>query len=498
MSKAISNNGSFLGGYFVINKAAEENAFVSGQGFSVTCKSEKGLLNSIIKLIGEADNYIKICSFIIDNKQIVESLKSKLKEGKLSVFILTAVDDKKIKSDMLDEDETAELSKSRHFEFIDTLVKSGAHVRASSNAHAKFVIKDGTEALLMSANLTEPSLNNNEKGKAPNDESGIAIDKQDEVKTLERIFDSIFLYGTEFRRFINLSDNTQLIGKNENEIRKSDFPESNTNVLWSYDRFHHSIYEYLNSVISNASKTVNLSTYSIVELNNLSELINSFKKFLYEKKGKAKIFCRAMNHRSDHIAACKELSELGIEIYGDMFNHSKGISVDNSEGMIFTANIDGKHGLKDGFEVGYKIDSSHISFVSFNSFLNYQIQTAPFVYKLSPNKNEVFEFYKLWYEDKEIKVASIFPETFEIKFRSNAVFANEFEEMITNYPIFFTPLIRPEKKEIQLKINGKAYLLDTLNETTFVVKQQLQFRDIVKGEEYMLFYNKINLTSYES
>ena len=51
---------------------------------------------------------------------------------------------------------------------------------------------------------------------------------------------------------------------------------------------------------------------------------------------------------------------------------------------------------------------------------------------------------------------------------------------------------------LQLKINGKAYLLDTLNETTFVVKQQLHFRDIVKGEEYMLFYNKINLTSYES
>ena len=70
--------------------------------------------------------------------------------------------------------------------------------------------------------------------------------------------------------------------------------------------------------------------------------------------------------------------------------------------------------------------------------------------------------------------------------------------MISNYPIFFTPLSRPDKKEIQLKINGKAYLLDTLNETTFVVKQQLHFRDIVKGEEYMLFYNKINLTSYES
>lgn len=476
---------------------AREVVYSSGQSFPVTCKTEKGLLNSIIKLINEANDYIKICSFIIDSKLIVDLLKDKLKEGKLSIFILTAVDDKKIKSDMLDEDEVVEFSKSRHFEFIDTLVKSGAHIRASSNAHAKFVVKDGIEALIMSANLTEPSLNNNEKSKSPNDESGILIEKQSDVKALERIFDSIFLYGTEFKRFINLSDKTQLISKTENEIKISDFPETNTSVLWTYDRFNHSIYASLNFAIRNAKNSVVLSTYSIVEINNLPELLSSFKKFL-DEKGQIKLFCRAMNHRPDHIAACKQLAEFGIEIYGDMFNHSKGISIDQKEGILFTANIDGKHGLKNGFEVGYKFDYSHSAFKDFNSFLEYQIQAAPFVYKLSPNKSQVFEFYKLWYKDKEIKVASTFPEIFEIKLRSNAVFAKEFEDGISNYPVYFTPLRRPEKKEIQLKINGKAYLLDTLNESTFVVKQQIQTRDIIKGEEYMLFYNNINLTSYES
>jgi phosphatidylserine/phosphatidylglycerophosphate/cardiolipin synthase-like enzyme len=498
MNSTITNKGKFSGGYFVLNKAATDGSFTEGEGFAVTCKKTKGLLNSILKLISEAQDYIKICSFIIDNKQVVESLKHQLKEGKISVFILTAVDDKKIKSDMLDEDESAELSKSRHFEFIDELVKAGAHVRASSNAHAKFVIKDGNEALLMSANLTEPSLNNNEKGKDPNDESGILLTEKGEVKILERIFDSIFLYGTEFRKFINLKDRTQLISKNENEIRKTDFPETNSNLLWSYENLHQLIYEKLNSVIAAGNKSIKLSTYSIVELNNLSELVESFKIFVNNKKGSVNIFCRAMNHRTDHLAACKQLAEIGIEIYGDMFNHSKGISVDNNHGIIFTANIDGKHGLKNGFEVGYSIENSNKSFKSFNSFLDYQIETAPFVFKLSPNKDEVFDFYNLWYKDKEIKVAATFPDVFEIKFRSNAAFASEFEEAISNYPIFFTPLSRPDKKEIQLKINGKAYLLDTLNESTFVVKQQLQYRDVVNAEEYMLFYNKINLTSYES
>lgn len=498
MINTITDIGKFSGGYFVLNKAVKESEYAREDGFVVTCKKTKGLLNSILKMINDANDYIKICSFIIDNKQVVEFLKSKLKEGTLSVFILTAVDDKKIKSDMLDDDESEELSKSRHFEFIDELVNAGAHLRASSNAHAKFVIKDGKEALLMSANLTEPSLNNNGNGKDPNDESGIIIEEAVEVKTLERIFDSIFLYGTEFRKFLNFNDKTQLISKNENEIRLTDFPATNSNLLWSYNSFHHLIYDELNSAISSANKTIKLSTYSIVELNKLPELINSFKLFLDEKKGSIQIFCRAMNHRSDHLISCKHLAEHGIKIYGDMFNHSKGISIDNEHGIIFTANIDGKHGLKNGFEVGYRIENSNKSFTSFNSFLDYQIHSAPFVFMLSPDKNDVFEFYKFWYKDKEIKIAAAMPESFEIKVRSNSGYAKQFEDGINNYPIFYTKLNRSGKKEIQFEINGKAYLIDTLNESTFVVKQQLKWDETVNAEKYMLFYKKINLTSYES
>lgn len=498
MSELITNDGLFAGGYFILNKEPVESTFIEGEGFAITCRKTKGLLNTILKLITESQEYIKICSFIIDNKEVVESLKNNLKEGKISIFILTSVDEKKIKSDMLDEDEFAELSKSRHFEFIDELVKAGAHVRASLNAHAKFIIRDGEAALLMSANLTEPSLNCNEKNNDPNPETGIRINDIHEVKILERLFDSIFLYGTEFRRFINLKDKTQLISKNENEIRITDFPEADSNLLWSYEGYYHSIYDKLNSSIASAKASIKLSTYSIVELNNLTELIESFKTFIDKKKGSIKIFCRAMNHRQDHLASCRFLAELGIEIYGDMFNHSKGISIDNSHGIIFTANIDGKHGLKNGFEVGYIIEGTNQSFSSFNSFIDYQIQAAPFVFSLTPNKDSVFDFYRNWYKEKAIKISNALPDSFEIKLKSNAIYSKEFIDGISNYPIFYTLLKRPEKNEMQFEINGKSYLLESLNENTFLVKQHLRKGEIVHAEKYILFYTKIILTTYES
>lgn len=493
MSKTISHKGTFGGGYFVINKEAKENSFVDGEGFSVTCKGRKSLLIALTDLISRAETYIKVCSFIIDNKQIFELLKKQLAEKQLAVFILTAVDERNIKSDILNEDEIAEFSSLRHFEYIGELVKAGAHVRASSSAHAKFLIKDGNEALLMSANLTEPSLVSNQRNKEPNDESGIQIDDETEIKSLERIFDSIFQYGTEFKKFVNLSREIQLIDIKDIDISKTDFPQNDSLLQWTYENFQHSIYEKLNESISNGEKEILLSTYSIVGLQNLPELIENIQLFIQEKKGSVKIFCRAMNHRTDHVSACTQLSQIGVEIFGDMFNHSKGISVDNKTGMIFTANIDGYHGLKNGFEVGYSLNSSHKSFSKFNSFLNYQIESAPFVFKTSPNKNDVFEFYKLWYAEKEIKPAP-FQTSFEIKYFGNTPFANEFENGISNYPIFYSVLKNTDTKEFQFEINGKAYQLREINSTTFEVKKENKGQDIFRGEKYLLFYNTINLT----
>ena len=81
-------------------------------------------------------------------------------------------------------------------------------------------------------------------------------------------------------------------------------------------------------------------------------LVKQPNQVIKERNGSVNIFCRGMNYRSDHLVACNELVKMGCVIYGDVFNHSKGI-ISKDNGMIFTANIDGQHGLTNGFEVGY-------------------------------------------------------------------------------------------------------------------------------------------------
>lgn len=496
MNKSIKEMGCFKGGYFVLNTSAKEETFEDNEHFVVTCKETKSLLTSIINVISTSQDYLKICSFIIDNKVVVEELEKKLIEGNVAIFILTAVDERNLKSDMLDEDEFSEFSKSRHFEFIDKLVRAGAHLKASTNAHAKFIIKDGDEALLMSANLTEPSLICNDKGKYPNDESGIIIKNRSDVNVLERVFDSIFMYGTEFKKFINLSDNTQLVSKQDIDIDEDDFPSQNSNIIWSYENIHHLIYKEIVSGIINATNSIKLSTYSIVELDSLPEFVTSIKEFTQNRNGSIKIFCRAMNHRLDHLLACEKLLDLGVEIFGDMFNHSKGISIDKKRGIIFTANIDGRHGLKNGFEVGYvlRIDDAYSAF---DSFLDYQINNAPYIFKTNPQKEELFDFYEMWYSDKEIINKQSLPEFIDIKYRTNASYSRDFEIDVENYPIFYTVIKKSDLNEIQFEINGKAYLLEVLNSSTLNVKKLLNKNEIVRAEKYIFFYKNINLIGYE-
>lgn len=498
MNKRINDNGYFRGGYFVNNTSILQSDYTPGSGFTVTHKKSKALLECIVALIAASKNYIKICSFILDNQDVVSSLKSKMKLDGLAVFILTAVNSENIKSSILDEDEDLQFSKSRHFEFIDDLIKNGAHVRASSNAHAKFVICDGVSALLTTANITDPSLISNENGCIPNDESGIIIQCKEDINVFEKLFDSIFLYGTEFGKFMSIGDTTQLIHRREIDIKQADLPSKNSSLVWTYENYDWMIYDYMRDLVNLANKSINISTYCVKDLNNLSELIENLSVFLKKKNVSVKLFCRAMNHRSDHLLACQKLSELGVEIYGDVYNHSKGICVDDRLGMIFTANLDGKHGLKGGFEVAYKLSEEGEFFSHFKSFLLHQINGALFKFKLTPTKSELFNFYKTLYQEKRKKYITDMPDMLEIAYKRNSAFAHEFRDNIENYPIFYSQKFIGEKVELKLEINGQTYLLDKIKTGSFELKSKLKYEERITAEKYLLFYKEINLWGYES
>ena len=60
------------------------------------------------------------------------------------------------------------------------------------------------------------------------------------------------------------------------------------------------------------------------------------------------------------MSCIRELEGLGCTNYGDDCNHSKCV-MSESEGILFTANIDGNHGMKNGFEVGCVLEEEDLN-----------------------------------------------------------------------------------------------------------------------------------------
>ena len=394
----------FEGGYFIYQNEYSKNNYANQLDLKVTLPENHGIKNTIISLIHKAEKSIKLCSFILSDPEIYSELNAVLNERKVAVFILTQLDNAKLSTHFLTEEEVNPNFYQKHIDYISKLYTNGAHIRAATKAHAKFLIIDDNEAIVMSANITTPSLNENP-------ESGVFVKHKESLKSLISLFDVIYQYGTEYTKFKSASKNKQFVVSRDANLNKEwlkQIDDYNIKYTWAND--NQSLYLEIINLINkgNVNSEILISTYSVVGLDNIPEFTEALKKYI-EKGGEVLLFCRGMNYRSDHLSNCTKLAKIGVRIFGDLFNHSKGI-ISNNKGFIFTANIDGNHGLTNGFEIGYYLNDNQRNCL--NYFISWQIENAPFIFKLNPTKNEFFETYKFYTQEKGIKAID-FPEQVE-------------------------------------------------------------------------------------
>jgi len=424
-TNTINDKGNFKGGYFVLNENRNTNPWLERDDFFVTLPHQNSIKTEIIDLIRSSKSSIKLCSFIITDQEIYTEIEKVLKNTNVAVFILTQLDESKFSSSLLSEEEMVENFNQVHLDIVNKLYSQGAHVRATRTAHAKFVISDRKKGLLTSANLTTPSLTNNP-------ETGIFISEIYALNHLDNLFDEIFQNGTEYTRFITANSDKQFIVSRKQQISENaTVLNSETKLKFTFEDHKQSLYLEMIKIIENTSGNVFLSTYSIVGLNILPEFISAIKSAI--KKGfDIYIFSRGMNYRSDHIEGCTMLANLGCKIYGDVYNHSKGI-VTPEQSMLFTANIDGKHGLKNGFEVGVILEDDQK--INLKAFIEWQISTAPYIFTTSPLKSKYFDYYTYHCKLKEI-VPKPLPEDITIKLhKSNYNLTSLLDELPCYYKV---------------------------------------------------------------
>lgn len=461
-----------------IRSPKQTKDWISSEHLFVTLDGKAEIKETILSGIRASKSCIKICSFILTDEDVINELFKKLDSSDVAIFILTQLDGSKFSSSFLTEEEMNELFKSSaqtHLNAIGNLYDKGAHVRASESLHAKFYIFDNETTLLTSANLTNPSLN-------LNPESGVILTGKTSLDAI-KVYDIIYRYGTSYNNFIKAGGNKRFITKRISNFNANWFPDSSNGFLFTLEEKNRTIYDKIIQIIDDAKKQITLSSYCIVGIENLNEFMNSLTTAL-NRGVKVNIFCRGMNYRYDHLYSCQLLAKLGCNIYGDLYNHSKGLS-NEKESIIFTANIDGRHGLLNGFEVGAVLTKQQSK--SLNDFMDWQIKNAPYYFTKNPVREDVFNSY-IWYcNSKGIKP----PKRFNALVLYTHGLSEEEKKSIENN-IFYG--VYKDGQLIALEINGNYLKAEDLGDNRLKVKPtKSKNEDFFRLNKYLIMYNELIL-----
>lgn len=416
-------------GVFILNENKREfSPFLGYRNIYLTQENNVVLKNEILRIINEATSVLKICSFIITDNEIFNAILNKAKETQVAIFILTQLDSTKLENslslaDFITEEEIKENPARIHLKYIKQLYDNGIHVRASLSAHSKFIVADRKLGFITSANFTTPSL-------TFNTESGVYLD-ENSSKELDKLFDVIFIQGTAYKKFLGTKKKGKmLVVQSETNINIDLLPKStNSNLRYTCETLSNNLLNEIIQIINQANQYLYLSTYSIVGLNSLEELVQSIKNAI--KRGvSVSIFCRGMNYRNDHLEGVSQLCKIGCKVYADVFNHSKGV-INEKIGIIFTANIDGNHGLNNGFEVGYILnETQRLEFLDFHKKL---IETSFYFFEDNPTRNNLFQTYIAYEIQKGLKVPSL-PQYPVVTYKTNVnINVNDFKSSIIFY-----------------------------------------------------------------
>lgn len=325
--------------------------------FYVNDESDNVLTQAVINVIRNAKQYIKTGNFLIQDNDFVKEVEAALTRG-VAVFIISNLKGEEQKPTSRQKQE---VKVDTHISNLEKLKADGAHCRFLDSLHAKFIIADGNEGILMSANYSPNSMQGNI-------ETGVSL-VQDEIDDLEHTFDVLYM-NSDIQEF-GRGERKRQVTRSYSPVNPDSFsteampsnirltvapPASSKKNRYSNnlkDCHVTTIYRSILEIIRNASEYIYIVTWHFNYLEGLPEFTEAIKNAIHEG---VKVYIYSNDKQENKSVensrnAIQSLVEMGCVSKGDGINHSKSVITEN-DGILFTANIDGKSGLTTGFEVG--------------------------------------------------------------------------------------------------------------------------------------------------
>lgn len=320
--------------------------------FYFSNKENQSLTDGIFGLIRNATKYIKTGNFFFRDPKIHSELIKAADRG-VAIFVLSNLTGNENRGY---RETKAKAESDPHIVHLHEMEQMGIHVHLCRDLHAKFLIADGQQGLIMSANYTPDSLYGNPENGV--DVLGI------ELSHLEDVFDELYLHpdtvlqgdGQRYRyaeknepipfgSFDNIGSGSKLLitisSKASSNLRECNY---------------RTIYDKILNVVNESKAYLHVISWSFSGIEKLPEFIETIEAacnrgvkiyLYYGTKGENWQITRTQKQ----IGILTNNLKNSIEVIPLKDNHAKCV-LSEKDGMMFTSNIDGENGLLTGFELG--------------------------------------------------------------------------------------------------------------------------------------------------
>jgi len=340
-----------------------------------THPSNPSILNTMVDMIENAEDNVLLCNWMLSHAKVERALVRAAGRLNGKVHVFTTLETS-VHSQYTDDSEAL-----NNLARLQELAGSGVYIRLHPEAHAKFLIVDN-EVLITSANIRDTSLEKNI-------ETGVLISNPQVVADFRTLYAHIWLQ--EAKQHIRPSKSNPSL-RNPWRSDKKDAPTFEGSACWTLSNQRMSLVKAIIETIDTAKESLRISTYALSSLE--SGIGKQVLKAITEADARGvqtTILYHATStaigrpprdhelHGFNAIAGCKN-----VKMVGHPRLHAKHVIADSETGLIFTANLDGKHGLNSGIEVGLKLSKVACSELSnwhdslFNTFpLELVVQPTP-------------------------------------------------------------------------------------------------------------------------
>lgn len=348
-----------------------------------THPKNSAILDAMVEMISTAKHQVFLFNWMLQHPLIEQTLVSAANRLNGRVHVLTTLETSIHSRYSDDEQSMNNLSR------LQELAGNGVYIRLHPEAHAKYLIVDD-KLLVTSANVNVNSLEKNI-------ETGIIIEDSKTVKSFNSFFSYLWLH--EANQHIRPSKYDPRLGNPWSQAETPDPPRATADAIWTLDNRRMSLVESIINRIKSAKKTLRISTYALsnAELGIGKQVVDAL-----VNASQIGVEITILYHATDiaigrpprgqesegflRLMSCK-----GVSIKGHPNLHAKHVIADDTSGLLFTANLDGNHGLNTGVEVGVRLSkdaSQQLSKWHDNLFDSFPLELviSPTISELSKRK----------------------------------------------------------------------------------------------------------------